>query len=101
MEPLIDKACVLFCAQAQRAGAALKKGEKRVRAFGGVYAFPVQNRQLLEVGVRGMRWHYFCRVLAILSVHRRHHKPPLRGGRASGRRGQSAGSSAPDRAAKK
>ena len=47
---LIDEACVLFCAQAQRAGAALKKGEKRVRAFGGVYAFPVQNRQLLEVG---------------------------------------------------
>ena len=35
-----------------------------------------------------------------LSVGCRHHKPPLRGGGASGRRGQIAGSAAPDRAKK-
>ena len=42
----------------------------------------------------------FCSILVVLSVGRRHNKPPLRGGSASGRRGQVAGSAAPDRAQK-
>ena len=42
----------------------------------------------------------FLGILTDLSVCRRHHKPPLRGGCASGRRGRVAGSAAPDRAKK-
>ena len=54
---------------------AAEKGNFRVRDFGGVYAFPVHNRQLLELGVRA---HSLAReksrILAVLSVGTRQRK---------------------------
>ena len=76
--------CVLFAHTQLLNKPQLKKGEKRVRAFGGVPVFP-----LIKLHVRGplrmaIAWCVscdFCSILAVLSACRRHHKPPLRGGR--------------------
>ena len=94
-----------------------------MRGFGGVPAFPVQiQAALVDLTTRADRWFgaiwrsvcawharmlcvlcfhiLFLAISVVLSVGTRHHKPPLCGGRASGRRGQVAGSAAPGRAAK-
>ena len=45
-----DGLCVLFCAQLQKAGAALKKGEKRVRANDGFFVFPLLSCMCVALG---------------------------------------------------
>ena len=97
---------------ADEAGGAARKGDSRVRGFGGVPTFPVVKRLCVAPfgtgDVPGLSdWiRCACRcdfrnILTVWSVGRRHHKPPLRGGCASGRRGQVAGGAAPGRARKK
>ena len=102
---LTDGSVFDMCAQGQEAGVALKKCEKPkwpLNEVSGSRAFCVLfGCDLCRGGVSCLVWVLkpyalrFLSILAVLSVDRRHHKPPLRGGGASGRRGQVAGSARP------